>query len=101
MAVNFGTELHDDSDLEIAEDLLRFHRYCTEGNEPVAIAEFEKLPPLQPWLVSTSVQRKCNSAPTNRDSSSDEDMDTDDLNNSSDSKNLDEGWTKVTNRRKR
>lgn len=94
IAVHFDTELHDDSDLQIAEDLLRFHRYCMEGNESMATVELEKLPPLQCWLNST----QCTSVPVPRDSSLDKDMDVDDSDKSDDS---DEGWTKVTNRKRK
>ncbi len=32
----FNTEVHDDSIIQVAEELLRFHRYCMEGNESTA-----------------------------------------------------------------
>ncbi|KAL6266784.1 hypothetical protein P5V15_003616 [Pogonomyrmex californicus] len=94
----FNTELQDDSTVQVAEELLRFYRYCMEGNEATAKIEFEKLPPLQPWLnLERSIQstRVNHSQPIKEDSSSDEEMDID---RNEQEKN---GWTVVTNRRNR
>lgn len=86
----FSTELQDDSSIQVAEELLRFYRYCMEGDELTAKTEFEKLPPLQSWLNLEQPARP--TRPVKHDSSSDEDMDID--------KNKQEDeWTVVTNRR--
>ena len=61
MDEHFNTELHDDSAMQVAEELLRFHRYCTENNETSAVAELEKLPPLQSWLVTNEPVRRTQS----------------------------------------
>lgn len=86
----FNTELQDDSTVQIAEELLRFYRYCMEGNESTAKTEFEKLPPMQSWLNSERPARPIRSQP---DSNSDEDMDIDEQEK--------DGWTMVTNKRNR
>lgn len=88
----FSTELQDDSSIEVAQELLRFYRYCTEGDEVTAKAEFEKLPPLQSWLNLEQPVRP--TQPVKHQSSSDEDMDID----KNEQKEEDE-WTVVTNRR--
>lgn len=88
----FSTELQDDSSIEVAEELLRFNRYCMEGDEGTAKAEFEKLPPLQSWLNLEQPVRS--TRPVKQESSSDEDMDID----GNEPKKEDE-WTVVTNRR--
>lgn len=91
----FSTEVQDDSSVQVAEELLRFYRYCKESNESVAKTEFEKLPPLQSWLNSKlPAQPAHSSLPVKHESSSlDEDMDID-----RDEQEKD-GWTVVTNRR--
>ncbi|XP_012531739.1 pre-rRNA-processing protein TSR2 homolog [Monomorium pharaonis] len=91
----FNTELQDDSSMQIAEELLRFHRYCMEGNESTLKVEFEKLPPLQSWLNLEPTQpRQTDPQPAkHKPNNLDEDMDID--------KNEPEedGWTMVTSRR--
>ncbi|KYM95940.1 hypothetical protein ALC62_13388, partial [Cyphomyrmex costatus] len=90
----FNTEVQDGSIMQVAEELLRFHRYCMEGNESTAKTEFEKLPPLQSWLYSEQPSQPINSQPIKyQPSSSNEDMDIDKNEQESD------GWTVVTNRR--
>jgi len=90
----FDTEVQDNSIIQVAEELLRFHRYCMEGNESTAKTEFEKLPPLQSWLNSErSALPICSRPVKHEPSSSDEDMDMDKNEQEKD------GWTVVTNRR--
>lgn len=91
----FNTELQDDSTVQVAEELLRFYRYCMEGNESTAKTEFEKLPPMQSWLNSERPARPTRSQPVKPDSNSDEDMDIDKNEQEKD------GWTVVTNKRNR
>lgn len=88
----FNTELQDDSSIQVAEELLRFYRYCVQGDELTAKMEFEKLPPLQSWLNMEQPAQPIRPV-KHESSSSDEDMDVD--------KNEQEenGWTVVTNRR--
>ncbi|XP_014480966.1 PREDICTED: uncharacterized protein LOC106747697 [Dinoponera quadriceps] len=100
MADCFNTEMEDGSAAEVAEVLLKFYRYCLEGNETTARTELEKLPPLQPWLSVLQPVRNNNYVTANRDSSSssEEDMDTDNM----DTKEVaEEGWTKVRSGRRR
>jgi len=88
----FNTELEDNSSMQVAAELLRFYRYCLEGDEPTAKTEFEKLPPLQSWLNLEQPVR--HTRPVRRESSSsDEDMDVDK------NKQENDEWTVVTNRR--
>ncbi|XP_046747411.1 pre-rRNA-processing protein TSR2 homolog [Diprion similis] len=47
----FQTELQDDSAADVAKVLLRFHKYCMDGDEATAVTEMAKLPPLQPWIM--------------------------------------------------
>lgn len=90
----FNTEVQDDSSMQIAEELLRFHRYCMEDNKSTAKTEFEKLPPLQPWLNSERPARQTCSQPANHKLGSlDEDMDVDK------NEQKEDGWTVVTSRR--
>jgi len=86
----FNTDVQDNSIIQVAEELLRFHRYCMEGNESIAKTEFEKLPPLQSWLNS---ERSALPIPVKHEPSSSEDMDMDRNEQEKD------GWTVVTNRR--
>lgn len=89
----FNTELQDDSSIQVAEELLRFYRYCIEGDELKAKTELEKLPPLQSWLNLEQPVRPTRPVKHESSSSDDDDMDID--------KNEQEGdgWTVVTNRR--
>lgn len=90
----FDTEVQDDSITQVAEELLRFHRYCVEGNESIAKTELDKLPPLQSWLSSERPVQPTRSEPVKHEpSSSVEDMDVDGNEQEKD------GWTVVTNRR--
>ncbi|CAL1688248.1 unnamed protein product [Lasius platythorax] len=93
MDEQLNTILEDDSTVQVAEELLRFYRYCMEGNESTAKTELEKLPPLQPWLTCERPVRSTRPLPLKEDSSSDEDMDVDKNEQEND------GWTVVTNRR--
>lgn len=88
----FSTELQDESSIEVAEELLRFYRYCMEGDEVTAKAELEKLPQLQSWLNLEQPVRP--TRPVKHESSSDEDMDID-----KNEKKEEDEWTVVTNRR--
>nr|XP_034172213.1 uncharacterized protein LOC117600642 [Osmia lignaria] len=91
----FSTELQDDSAIQIAEELLRFHRYCIENNENVATIEFGKLPPLQSWLVTNEPVKKIHSSYIMENDSSESETEA-----SGDVKVEDE-WVEVRTRRKR
>jgi len=96
MENQFSTELQDDSTVQVAAELLRFYQYCIESNESTAKAEFDKLPPLQSWLISEQPSRPTISVsvPIQHEDTSDEDMDVDK------NENGDE-WTVVTRRRRK
>ncbi|XP_011861606.1 PREDICTED: uncharacterized protein LOC105558506 [Vollenhovia emeryi] len=89
---HFNTELEDDSSIQVAEELLRFYRYCVAGDQLTAQTEFEKLPPPQSWL---SLERPARpTRPVRHEpSSSDEGMDVDK------NEQEEDGWTVVANRR--
>lgn len=90
----FNTEVQDDSSIQIAEELLRFHRYCMEGNESTAKTEFEKLPPLQSWLNLEQPTRQTHSQSAKHELKNlVEDMDVDK------NEQEEDGWTVVTSRR--
>ncbi|XP_029156688.1 uncharacterized protein LOC114929324 [Nylanderia fulva] len=93
MDEQLNTILEDNSTIQVAEELLRFHRYCMEGNESTAKTELEKLPPLQPWFTCERPVRSTRPLPSKEDSSSDDDMDVDKNEQEND------GWTVVTSRR--
>lgn len=96
MADCFNTEMEDGSAAQVAEVLLTFYHYCTEGNESTARTELEKLPPLQPWLLPVQQNRtavNCSSS----SSSFNEDMDTESM----DTNEGEEGWTTVRSGRRR
>lgn len=98
MADCFNTELEDGSTMEVAEVLLKFYRYCIEDNESTARTELEKLPPLQNWLLlQQPVQQNHTAANCRNGSSSDEDMDKDNM----DKDETEEGWTTVRSGRRR
>ncbi|XP_054005731.1 uncharacterized protein LOC128890853 [Hylaeus anthracinus] len=92
---HFNTELEDDSAVQVAEELLRFYRYCCENNESIAVAEFEKLPPLQSWLTANEPQRRIqNLSIVENDTSSGEEETSQDT-------EVVSQWTEVKSRRKR
>ncbi|XP_076245749.1 uncharacterized protein LOC143186156 isoform X1 [Calliopsis andreniformis] len=93
MDEHFNTELQDDSAVQVAEELLRFYRYCIGNNENLAMAEFEKLPPLQSWFSTTEPVRRTHNPVVENDSSEEEET----------SKNVEvaDEWTEVRSRRKR
>jgi len=98
MDTQFSTELEDNSAIQVANELLRFHRYCMEGNEAAAVEELAKLPPLQSWIMTRESIRDRNDhkASTNNDSSSDSDGE--------DVKQMDavdDEWVEVKTRRKK
>lgn len=98
MDEQFNTELQDESALQVAEELLRFYKYCIENNESLAMAELEKLPPVQPWLLSTVPLRRANqSSVQNEDDSSSENEE----NVTEPMEVADSEWTEVRTRRKR
>lgn len=75
MDEQFNTELQDLSCKQVAEELYKFYCYCVEGNETLAVIEFEKLPPLQPWIISCLAKKINNGSiafENNSDSESDE-----------------------------
>ncbi|CAL7946434.1 unnamed protein product [Xylocopa violacea] len=91
----FNTELQDNSAIQVAEELLRFHRYCMENNENLAVTELAKLPPLQLWLVTIEPVKKVqNTHPKESDSSGSEEE-------TAAGEEVTDEWTEVRSRRKR
>lgn len=94
MDQNFNTELQDDSATQVAEELLKFHRYCSEDTENLLTVELAKLPLLQPWFFTIELARRIQACRTiENDSSEDEEI-------SDDMEVVDE-WTEVRGRRNR
>lgn len=96
MDEHFNVQLEDNSSFQVADELLKFYSYCAGGNEPLAMQELEKLPPLQSWITSRTITRRDidRFIEQGGDSSSDEDGD----------RSLDdagEEWTEVRSRRKK
>lgn len=99
MDEHFNTELQDDSAIQVAEELLRFYRYCVENQEAVASEELSKLPPLQPWLVTNeTVRRIQNSRAPDNDTSESEGEEEE---AAPVSMEVADEWTEVKSRRKR
>ncbi|XP_058798678.1 pre-rRNA-processing protein TSR2 homolog isoform X1 [Phymastichus coffea] len=48
---DFNTRVEDDSEKEVARDILRFHNYITTNDMVTLTNELQKLPPLQPWII--------------------------------------------------
>lgn len=65
----FNTELQDFSGQQVADELYRFYFDYTRGNVTQAKSEFEKLPPLQQWIIPNVI--KINKKPTAVEISSD------------------------------
>ena len=84
----FNTELEDNSSEEVAEELLRFYRYCIENHESLAVTEFAKLSPLQKWLDMNNAKETNTVCAMETDSSESEKETSDDM------KVVDE-WTEV------
>ncbi|XP_076751187.1 uncharacterized protein LOC143423613 [Xylocopa sonorina] len=95
MDEHFNTELQDGSAIQVAEELLRFHRYCMENNENLAATELAKLPPLQSWLVTAEPVRKVQDSCAMESESSESEEET------AISAEVTDEWTEVRSRRKR
>ncbi|KOC68202.1 hypothetical protein WH47_03360 [Habropoda laboriosa] len=95
MEEHFITELEDDSAIQVAEDLLKFHRYCTENNANVLATELEKIPPLQPWLLTSEPMHMVQTTCHLESGSSEDEKET-----PSDMEVIGE-WTEVRSRRRR
>ncbi|XP_033219273.1 pre-rRNA-processing protein TSR2 homolog isoform X2 [Belonocnema kinseyi] len=98
MDLEFDTELEDASSTQVAEELLRFYRYCAAGDETTALAELEKLPPLQPWIATQvyTMSVPSQSCTQENDSSSE---DGEASNNQMEV--VDQDWTTVRTKRKK
>ena len=98
MEEGFKTVLEDFSSTEVAEELTRFYNYCKNEEEAMALVEFEKLPPLQPWITThvPTKSKPSRSSPQENDSSSeDEETSNDQM------EVVDDDWTTVRTRRKK
>ncbi|KAF3427831.1 hypothetical protein E2986_05793 [Frieseomelitta varia] len=91
----FNTELEDNSSEQVAEELLRFYRYCIESHESLAVTEFAKLSPLQKWLDMNKPAKEIQTVCAMETDSSESEKETSD-----DMKVVDE-WTEVTRKRRR
>ncbi|XP_050585041.1 uncharacterized protein LOC126919623 [Bombus affinis] len=94
MDEHFNTELQDDSAMQVAEELLKFYRYCTENTENLVTIELAKLPPLQPWLVTNEPAKRIQTFRAIENDSSEEEE-------TSDGMQVVDEWTEVRGRRKR
>ncbi|XP_043257030.1 uncharacterized protein LOC122399970 [Colletes gigas] len=95
MDEHFNTELQDNSATQVAEEMLRFYSYCIENNESIAVAEFEKLPPLQSWLITSEPLARIQHSSVIESDSSDGEEET------SQATEVANEWTEVKSRRKR
>ena len=96
MDEHFDVELEDDSEKQLANELLRFHKYCSDGNEVLALEEFAKLAPVQPWISSIdSLVSKTNNRSLRAAVDSSSDDDDDDVMDTAD-----DGWEQVKTRRR-
>ncbi|XP_014215470.1 uncharacterized protein LOC111643090 [Copidosoma floridanum] len=76
----FNTTLEDDSEKQVAQDLVKFHLLMIKKDVASLQAEFSRLPSLQPWIQDPTVLKKVESD----SESDDEEMDTDDNDNDGD-----------------
>ncbi|XP_017875949.1 uncharacterized protein LOC108622531 [Ceratina calcarata] len=98
----FNTELEDGSAIQVAEELYRFYRYCVRKEESVALEEFSKLSPLQPWLLTNEpVKSAQKSQALKNDSSDTEEEEEEEEAEAPVAMEVDDGWTEVKSRRKR
>ncbi|XP_044007060.1 pre-rRNA-processing protein TSR2 homolog isoform X2 [Aphidius gifuensis] len=97
----FNTELDDNSSTQVAEHMCKFYRYCLEGNETIAIAEKEKLPALQTWILSRDELRQMGvREPIIIVNESDDDSESDEADEDVGNKMEDDDWVEVKPRRK-
>ena len=95
MDEQFNTELQDNSSVQVAEELLRFYRYCIENDENLAVTEFAKLSPLQLWLDMNKPAKEIQTVCAMETDSSESEKET-----PNDMKVVDE-WTEVRGKRRR
>lgn len=99
----FNTVLEDDSENQVAQELVRFHLYMINNDLTKLETELEKLPNFVPWLS----EQKNATKNKNNDSESNDDMDTSIDDSESENKSntrqimdVDEdGWSVVTRKR--
>ncbi|XP_066595693.1 pre-rRNA-processing protein TSR2 homolog [Prorops nasuta] len=93
MDQHFNTQLEDDSPVQVATELMRFYKYCCDGNEATAVEELNKLLPLNTWITTREpISRR--SAPRETSSESEEDEE-------EGMEVIKEEWTEVKARRNR
>ncbi|KAK1136173.1 hypothetical protein K0M31_000738 [Melipona bicolor] len=95
MDEQFNTQLEDNSSEEVAEELLRFYRYCIENNESLVVTEFTKLSPLQNWLDINKPAKKMQTVCTMETDSAESEEET------SDNMKVVDGWIEVRGKRRR
>lgn len=103
----FEIQLEDESEKQIANILLKFNQYCSQGNLELVQSEIDKLPTLKPWILSREeIISQRNRSHTGslannlEDSSSDTDGDDVDMETDEAAARADDGWTEVKTRRK-
>lgn len=94
MEAEFNTELQDNSAIQVAEELLRFRRYCAEGNNDIVMSEFEKLPSVQPWIKTGLPKPTRMLSPENDDSSASNEEGDDEMESTGSE------WTEVRRKRR-
>lgn len=100
MDTNFSTELEDNSAIQVANELVRFYKYCIDGNEAIATEEFSKLPPLQPWMDASKSMRERHDPLLRMESSDESDSDGDECNDKKMDTTTDD-WVEVKTRRQK
>ncbi|XP_015516249.1 uncharacterized protein LOC107221683 [Neodiprion lecontei] len=97
----FQTELQDDSAADVAKVLLRFHKYCMDGDEATAVTEMAKLPPLQPWIMGRKPAKETLAQPKLLEGVRDEMKNDEAVEKMDAEENEDNGWTEVKTRRQK
>lgn len=74
----FNTKLEDDSEKQVAQDVVRFHNYIIANDVAALTTELQRLPPIQPWIIPNQ-NFKFTRPPKNDDSGDSSDGAEDDL----------------------
>ncbi|XP_043278954.1 uncharacterized protein [Venturia canescens] len=100
MDTNFSTELEDNSAIQVANELLRFYKYCKEGNELIALEELSKLPALQPWIMTSEPMRERHVRASRTENANESDSESDGSNDHK-METMNDDWVEVKTRRKK
>ena len=105
MDAEFNTRLEDDSEKQIAQEIVQFHQLLVQNDMENLTARLAKVPPLQPWIMPYTgpVKAAHNVAESDDDGDSDEDG-SDDGESTSKSNQMEvvdpEGWAVVRRKKK-